>query len=104
MPELPDITIYVEALESHIVGETINEVRLASPFLLRTVEPSLDEAIGKKVLSVRRLGKRIAIGLEGDLWLVFHLMIAGRFQWKKERCQACRTACACCVRFRGRDR
>ncbi len=83
MPELPDITIYVEALERHVVGETIDEVRLASPFLLRSVEPSLDEAIGKTVRSVRRLGKRIAIELEGDLWLVFHLMIAGRFQWKK---------------------
>lgn len=83
MPELPDITIYVEALERHVVGETIDEVRLASPFLLRSVEPSLDDAIGKTVSSVRRLGKRIAIGLEGDLWLVFHLMIAGRFQWKE---------------------
>lgn len=83
MPELPDITVYVEALERHIVGQTIDEVRLASPFLLRSVEPSLDEAIGKKVVTVRRLGKRIVLGLEDDLWLVFHLMIAGRLQWKK---------------------
>jgi len=84
MPELPDITIYVEALERYILGQTIEEVRLSSPFLLRTVEPSLDDAIEKKVLSVRRLGKRIALGLEDDLWLVFHLMIAGRFHWKKK--------------------
>ena len=84
MPELPDITIYVEALERFVLDQTIEEVRLASPFLLRTVEPSLDDAIGKKVLSVQRLGKRIVIGLEDDLWLVFHLMIAGRFHWKKK--------------------
>lgn len=83
MPELPDITLYVDALESRVLGETIEEVRLASPFLLRSVEPPLDDAIGKKVVAVRRLGKRILLGLEDDLWLVFHLMIAGRFQWKK---------------------
>lgn len=84
MPELPDITIYVEALERQILGRTIEEVRLASPFLLRTVEPSLDDAIGKQIASVRRLGKRIVLGLDDDLWLVFHLMIAGRFQWKNK--------------------
>lgn len=82
MPELPDITVYVEALERHLRGEVVEEVRLASPFLLRTVEPPLDDAIGKRVVSVRRLGKRILLGLEDDLWLVFHLMIAGRFHWK----------------------
>lgn len=82
MPELPDITVYVEALQRRLVTQTIEEVRLASPFLLRTVEPPLDDAIGKKVTAVRRLGKRIVIGLEDDLWLVFHLMIAGRFHWK----------------------
>lgn len=84
MPELPDITIYVEALERRIQGQTIEEVRLASPFLLRTVDPSLDEAIGRKVESVRRLGKRIVLGLDNDLWLIFHLMIAGRFHWKNK--------------------
>ncbi|MGI9494068.1 MAG: Fpg/Nei family DNA glycosylase [Geminicoccaceae bacterium] len=84
MPELPDITIYVEALERCVLDQTIEEVRLASPFLLRTVEPSLDDAIGKRVVSVQRLGKRIVLGLEDDLWLVFHLMIAGRFHWKKK--------------------
>lgn len=83
MPELPDITVYVEALERRLCGEVMEEVRLASPFLLRSVEPPLDDAIGKKVVTIRRLGKRIVIGLQGDLWLVFHLMIAGRFHWKK---------------------
>ncbi|MDH3661123.1 MAG: formamidopyrimidine-DNA glycosylase [Alphaproteobacteria bacterium] len=83
MPELPDITVYVEALERRLKGQVIEEVRLASPFLLRTVEPSLDEAIGKKVVDIRRLGKRVVLGLDDDLWLVFHLMIAGRFHWKK---------------------
>lgn len=82
MPELPDITIYVEALERRLKGQTVEEVRLASPFLLRSVEPPLDDAIGKTVISVRRLGKRILLGLEDDIWLVFHLMIAGRFHWK----------------------
>lgn len=83
MPELPDITLYVDALESHVLGETIEEVRLASPFLLRSVDPPLDDAIGREVTAVRRLGKRILLGLDNDLWLVFHLMIAGRFHWKK---------------------
>lgn len=82
MPELPDITLYVEALERRLKDQPIEEVRLASPFLLRTVEPSLDGAIGKNVREVRRLGKRILLGLDDDLWLVFHLMIAGRFHWK----------------------
>ncbi|MEM7041484.1 MAG: DNA-formamidopyrimidine glycosylase family protein [Pseudomonadota bacterium] len=83
MPELPDITVYVEALERRLQGQVIEEVRLASPFLLRTVEPPLDDAIGKKVREVRRLGKRIVLGLDDDLFLVFHLMIAGRLHWKK---------------------
>lgn len=82
MPELPDITVYVEALERRLKDQVIEEVRLASAFVLRTVEPSLDEAIGKKVKEVRRLGKRILLGVDDDLWLVFHLMIAGRFHWK----------------------
>jgi formamidopyrimidine-DNA glycosylase len=82
VPELPDITIYVEALERRIVGQPIDEVRLSTPFLLRTVEPPLADVIGKRVVGVERLGKRIAIALEGDLFLVFHLMIAGRLHWK----------------------
>ena len=82
MPELPDITVYVEAMESRIVGHTLERVRLSSPFLLRTFDPPLSEADGREVEAVRRLGKRIAIGLDSELWLVFHLMIAGRFRWK----------------------
>jgi formamidopyrimidine-DNA glycosylase len=82
MPELPDITVYVEAMERRIIGETLVGVRVRSPFLLRTVEPPVESAHGKKVREVRRLGKRIAIGLERELWLVLHLMIAGRLHWK----------------------
>jgi len=82
MPELPDITIYVEALERHILGESLDSVRIHSPFVLRTFDPPLDSVRGKKVGEVRRLGKRIALGLDDDLWLVLHLMIAGRLHWK----------------------
>lgn len=81
MPELPDITIYIEALESRILGQILETVRIVSPFLLRTANPPLADASGKKVLQLRRLGKRICIGLEEDLWLVLHLMIAGRLHW-----------------------
>jgi len=83
MPELPDISAYIVALESRIVGQKLERVRLGSPFLLRTVEPPLASAEGRVVEKLRRVGKRIAIGLEGDLWLVLHLMIAGRLHWKK---------------------
>ncbi len=83
MPELPDITVYIEALETRIVGQTLERVRLASPFLLRTIDPPLSAADGKKVQALRRVGKRIAIGLEDDLWLVLHLMIAGRLHWRE---------------------
>ena len=82
MPELPDISAYITALESRIVGEPIEHVRLASPFLLRTVEPPLANVEGRNVRELRRIGKRIAIGLEDDLWLVLHLMIAGRLHWR----------------------
>ncbi len=82
MPELPDITVYIEALEKRILGQTLEDVRVVSPFLLRTAAPPLSGAIGKKVVRLRRLGKRICIGLEGDLWLVLHLMIAGRLHWR----------------------
>jgi formamidopyrimidine-DNA glycosylase len=82
VPELPDITIYLEALQPRIVGQPMIEVRIASPFLLRTFDPPLEACHGRMVLELRRLGKRIAIGLEGHLWLVLHLMIAGRLQWK----------------------
>jgi formamidopyrimidine-DNA glycosylase len=82
MPELPDITAYLAALESRIVGRPLLGVRLASPFLLRTAAPPLSLAGGRRVRELKRLGKRIAIGLEGDLWLVLHLMIAGRLHWR----------------------
>ena len=83
MPELPDIVIYIEALEKRILGQRLEQVRIASPFLLRTVTPSLANAEGEKVREFRRLGKRICIGLENSLWLVLHLMIAGRLHWNK---------------------
>jgi formamidopyrimidine-DNA glycosylase len=82
MPELPDISAYITALESRIVGQLMTRIRLASPFLLRTVEPPLASAEGRTVRKLRRVGKRIAIGMEGDLWLVLHLMIAGRLHWR----------------------
>src|SRR6266849_2703987 len=82
MPELPDIVVYIEALEPRILGQTLENLRIVSPFLLRTVTPPLGSAIGKKVLRLRRLGKRICIGLDDDLWLVLHLMIAGRLHWR----------------------
>jgi formamidopyrimidine-DNA glycosylase len=81
MPELPDLTVYVEALEERIVGERLERVAILSPFLLRTVQPPIQSAHERRVSEVRRIGKRIAIGLEGELWLVFHLMIAGRLHW-----------------------
>jgi len=83
MPELPDITIYIEALEKRILGQTLESVRIASPFLLRTVSPPVSSAEGQRVRALRRVGKRIAIGVENDVWLVLHLMIAGRLHWKK---------------------
>ena len=82
MPELPDITAYIRALESRIVGQPLQHIRLASPFLLRTAQPPLSNAEGRHVRELRRIGKRIAFGLECDLWLVLHLMIAGRLHWK----------------------
>ncbi len=82
MPELPDIVVYIEALEKRILGQPLEHIRLASPFLLRTADPPLRTAEGKTVRQLRRIGKRIAIGLEGDLWLVLHLMIAGRLHWR----------------------
>jgi formamidopyrimidine-DNA glycosylase len=81
MPELPDITVYIEALEKRILGQRVERVRIVSPFLLRTVEPPVASAEGKKVVALRRLGKRICIGVEGEIWLVLHLMIAGRLHW-----------------------
>ncbi|HEU5450350.1 MAG TPA: DNA-formamidopyrimidine glycosylase family protein [Terriglobales bacterium] len=82
MPELPDIAAYMDALEARIVGEPLEQIRLASPFLLRTADPPLAAGEGRTVRELRRVGKRIAIGVEGDLWLVLHLMIAGRLHWR----------------------
>jgi len=84
MPELPDITIYIEALEKRILGQRLEKLRIASPFLLRSVEPPVASAIGKNVVQLRRIGKRICIGLEEEIWLVLHLMIAGRLHWGKK--------------------
>ncbi|HET9479967.1 MAG TPA: DNA-formamidopyrimidine glycosylase family protein, partial [Pyrinomonadaceae bacterium] len=88
VPELPDITVYIEALEQRIQGTTLERVRVASPFLLRTAVPPLSSVEGREVTDLRRLGKRICIGVEGDLWLVLHLMIAGRLHWYDERAKA----------------
>lgn len=85
MPELPDITVYIEALDRRVVGRTLDSVRVRSPFLVRTFDPPLESAHGKTVKELRRLGKRIVFGLDGDLWLVLHLMIAGRLHWKPPR-------------------
>jgi formamidopyrimidine-DNA glycosylase len=81
MPELPDITVYVEALEARIVGQPLEEVRIGTPFLLRTVEPPLSAVGAKSVIGVRRIGKRIVLALDDELFLVLHLMIAGRLHW-----------------------
>jgi formamidopyrimidine-DNA glycosylase len=83
MPELPDVTLYVEALAQRLVGQPLTAYAIKSPFVLRTVEPPLDAVVGVPVTSVERLGKRIVIGFEGGLFLVIHLMIAGRFRWVK---------------------
>ncbi len=82
MPELPDISAYITALEERIVGQTLERVRLGSVFLLRTVDPPLSEVEGRTARELRRIGKRIAIGVDDNLWLVLHLMIAGRLHWK----------------------
>lgn len=82
MPELPDIVVYIEALEKRILGQTLEHARIVSPFLLRTAAPPLNSAEGQSVVQLRRMGKRICIGLENDLWLVLHLMIAGRLHWR----------------------
>src|SRR5580700_9613948 len=82
MPELPDIVAYVGGLESRIVGQLLERVRMASPFLLRTTQPTIADVEGRTVCELRRVGKRIAIGVDGDLWLVLHLMIAGRLHWR----------------------
>ena len=83
MPEFPDIVVYIEALEKRILGHVLERVQLGSPFLLRSAAPPISIAEGNRVVELRRLGKRICVGLEADLWLVLHLMIAGRLHWKE---------------------
>jgi len=87
MPELPDVTVYIEALQQRIAGQQLETIVLKNPFLLRTADPPLQSCEGRKVVSLRRLGKRIAIGLEGDRWMVLHLMIAGRLHWYAKKPQ-----------------
>ena len=94
MPEFPDIIVYIEALEQRMLGQTLQLVQLGSPFLLRTATPPITSAEGRKVVKLRRLGKRICIGLEGDLWLVLHLMIAGRLHWHDRPVKASRVRLA----------
>ena len=85
MPELPDVTVYLEALEQRILGHKLEKVLISSPFLLRTAVPPLSSVEGKQVIDLRRLGKRICLGFEDEIWLVIHLMIAGRLHWKAGR-------------------
>ena len=94
MPELPDVTVYVEALARRIAGARLERVRLLRPFVLRSVAPPLDTAHGRTVTGVRRLGKRIVIALEGGLFLVLHLMIAGRLHWRSEAAKPGKTGLA----------
>ncbi len=82
MPELPDITVYIEALRTRLEGHALQQVQISSPFLLRTASPPLEAAIGQRVTGFERLGKRIALGFENDVWWVLHLMIAGRLHWR----------------------
>jgi formamidopyrimidine-DNA glycosylase len=84
VPELPDITVYIEALETRIISHRLEKALIAGPSLLRTADPPVSEAEGRKVIELRRVGKRIAIGFQGDLWMVLHLMIAGRLHWSDQ--------------------
>jgi formamidopyrimidine-DNA glycosylase len=85
VPELPDITVYLEALEQRILGRTLERVQIGGPFLLRSVDPPVSAAFGRTVVKLKRVGKRIAIGLDNEIWLVLHLMIAGRLHWSERR-------------------
>ena len=94
MPELPDIAAYIAALEPRVLGQPIKEIRLSSPFVLRSVDPPLKEVFGKHITDVRRLGKRIVFALEDDLFVIIHLMIAGRFRWSEKPLKANRLTLA----------
>jgi formamidopyrimidine-DNA glycosylase len=91
VPELPDITLYIEALEKRVLGQTLTRIHITGLLLLRTAVPPISSVEGKRVLQLRRVGKRIAIGLEGDLWLVLHLMIAGRLHWYEDKAKAAKS-------------
>src|SRR5512146_2344694 len=82
MPELPDVTVYIEALNERVLNQPMQKIRIGSPFIVRSFDPPISAAQGKKVIGLRRLGKRIVFELEGKLFLIVHLMIAGRFHWK----------------------
>ncbi len=92
MPELPDLTVYLEALDRRIAGQRLERVLIVSPFLLRTAVPPIESVQGRRVRELRRIGKRLAVGLEADLWLVFHLMIAGRLHWVERGSRAAKRA------------
>lgn len=94
MPEFPDITVYIEALQQRITGQRLQHIQLGSPFLLRTTQPQITTVESRRVVNVRRLGKRICIGLEEDFWLVIHLMIAGRLHWHEGPVKASRARLA----------
>jgi formamidopyrimidine-DNA glycosylase len=83
VPELPDVELYVHALRTRVIGQHLERIRLGNPFIVRTIEPAPDALAGKTVREIRRMGKRIVIGLDGDLWMVIHLMIAGRLRWRE---------------------
>lgn len=82
MPELPDITVYIEALQARVLQQTLRQIRVRGPFLIRTFDPPIESLVGQKIVEIRRLGKRIAFGFDSRNWLVLHLMIAGRLHWK----------------------
>jgi formamidopyrimidine-DNA glycosylase len=85
MPELPDIMAYIDALRPRVMNQALLDIHISSPFLLRSVDPPVADAIGREVTNIRRLGKRIVLGVEGDIFIIIHLMIAGRFHWKEGR-------------------
>ncbi|HYG69889.1 MAG TPA: DNA-formamidopyrimidine glycosylase family protein, partial [Anaeromyxobacteraceae bacterium] len=83
MPELPDVEVYVEAIAARVLGQTLERIRVASPFVLRSADPPLADAAGRRVVAVRRVGKRVAVALDGELFVAVHLMIAGRLHWRE---------------------
>ncbi len=99
VPELPDITVYIEALASRVLNQPLERLRIANPFLVRTPDPPVNTAEGRRVVSLSRMGKRIVLGLEGELFVVLHLMIAGRLRWRSSRCTDSGQSRAGSVRF-----